>query len=114
MVRQAIRTDGIGRFLFAGPWKLVADNCPNRIVYMAGQTNLHGSSSSIQPTFTSGAEIRGRNNRSLKWSGVPLHFYLRRVGAELRAKYVAFDDYWTSIDLPSALHPRTILALERT
>jgi DMSO/TMAO reductase YedYZ molybdopterin-dependent catalytic subunit len=39
----------------------------------------------------------------------------RRVGADLRAKYVAFrcfDDYWTSIDMPSALHPQTILTLD--
>ena len=50
-----------------------------------------------------------------QWSGVPLHFFLRRVGADLRAKYVAFrcfDDYWTSIDMPSALHPQTILTLD--
>jgi DMSO/TMAO reductase YedYZ molybdopterin-dependent catalytic subunit len=50
-----------------------------------------------------------------QWSGVPLHSFLRRVGADLRAKYVAFrcfDDYWTSIDMPSALHPQTILTLD--
>jgi DMSO/TMAO reductase YedYZ molybdopterin-dependent catalytic subunit len=50
-----------------------------------------------------------------QWSGVPLQFFLRRVGADLRAKYVAFrcfDDYWTSIDMPSALHPQTILTLD--
>jgi DMSO/TMAO reductase YedYZ molybdopterin-dependent catalytic subunit len=50
-----------------------------------------------------------------QWSGVPLNLFLRRVGADLRAKYVAFrcfDDYWTSIDMPSALHPQTILTLD--
>jgi DMSO/TMAO reductase YedYZ molybdopterin-dependent catalytic subunit len=50
-----------------------------------------------------------------QWSGVPLRFFLRRVGADLRAKYVAFrcfDGYWTSIDMPSALHPQTILTLD--
>jgi len=50
-----------------------------------------------------------------QWSGVPLHSFLRRVGADMRAKYVAFrcfDDYWTSIDMPSALHPQTILTLD--
>ena len=49
-----------------------------------------------------------------QWSGVPLHLFLRRVGADLRARYVAFtcfDDYSTSIDMASALHPQTILAL---
>jgi len=50
-----------------------------------------------------------------QWSGVPLHVFLRRVGADLRAKYVnfrCFDDYWSSIDMPSALHPQTILTLD--
>jgi DMSO/TMAO reductase YedYZ molybdopterin-dependent catalytic subunit len=50
-----------------------------------------------------------------QWSGVPLHRFLRRVGADLRAKYVefrCFDDYWTSIDMASALHPQTILTLD--
>ena len=50
-----------------------------------------------------------------QWSGVPLHVFLRRIGADLNARYVAFkcfDDYSTFIDMPSALHPQTILALD--
>ena len=50
-----------------------------------------------------------------QWSGVPLHVFLKRVGADLRARYVAFtcfDGYSTSIDMASALHPQTILALD--
>jgi len=50
-----------------------------------------------------------------QWNGVPLHLFLRRVGADLRARYVAFtcfDGYSTSIDMASALHPQTILALD--
>ena len=50
-----------------------------------------------------------------QWAGVPLHVFLSRVGADLRARYVAFtcfDGYSTSIDMPSALHPQTILALD--
>ncbi len=50
-----------------------------------------------------------------QWRGVPFAWFLKRVGADLRAKYVAFDcydDYSTSIDMASALHPQTILALE--
>jgi DMSO/TMAO reductase YedYZ molybdopterin-dependent catalytic subunit len=46
---------------------------------------------------------------------VPLHVFLRRVGADLRARYVAFtcfDGYSTSIDMASALHPQTTLALD--
>jgi DMSO/TMAO reductase YedYZ molybdopterin-dependent catalytic subunit len=49
------------------------------------------------------------------WTGVPLRVFLERVGADLRAKYVAFktaDDYPSSIDMASALHPQTLLALQ--
>jgi DMSO/TMAO reductase YedYZ molybdopterin-dependent catalytic subunit len=49
-----------------------------------------------------------------KWSGVRLSDFLQRVGADLTAKYVGFkcaDDYSGSIDMASALHPQTILAL---
>jgi DMSO/TMAO reductase YedYZ molybdopterin-dependent catalytic subunit len=49
-----------------------------------------------------------------KWSGVRLGDFLQRVGADLSAKYVGFkcgDDYYGSIDMASALHPQTILAL---
>ena len=47
-----------------------------------------------------------------KWSGVRFSDFLRRVGADLTAKYVGFkcaDDYSTSIDMPTALHPQTLL-----
>ncbi len=49
-----------------------------------------------------------------KWGGVSFASFLRRVGADLSAKYVGFkcaDDYYTSIDMPTALHPQTTLAL---
>lgn len=48
-----------------------------------------------------------------QWSGVPMRAFLERVGADLRAKYVAFrcaDDYTSSIDMATALHPQTLLA----
>jgi DMSO/TMAO reductase YedYZ molybdopterin-dependent catalytic subunit len=48
-----------------------------------------------------------------QWAGVPLASFLASVGADLSTKYVAFrcaDDYWTSIDMASALHPQTLLA----
>jgi len=48
-----------------------------------------------------------------QWSGVNLRTFLERVGADLKAKYVAFkcaDDYSGSIDMATALHPQTILA----
>ncbi len=50
-----------------------------------------------------------------QWSGVPLKIFLQHVGADLRARYVGFecfDDYSSSIDMASALHPQTILALD--
>jgi DMSO/TMAO reductase YedYZ molybdopterin-dependent catalytic subunit len=49
------------------------------------------------------------------WSGVRLRSFLEHIGADLRAKYVAFktaDDYPSSIDMASALHPQTILAVQ--
>lgn len=48
-----------------------------------------------------------------QWSGPNFRQFLERVGADLTAKYVAFrcaDGYTGSIDMPSALHPQTILA----
>ena len=49
-----------------------------------------------------------------KWSGVRFSDFLQRVGADTTAKYVGFkcaDDYYTSIDMPTALHPQTQLTL---
>ncbi|BEP54726.1 MULTISPECIES: molybdopterin-dependent oxidoreductase [Variovorax] len=49
-----------------------------------------------------------------KWGGVRFADFLRHVGADLSAKYVGFqcvDDYHTSIDMPTALHPQTLLTL---
>ena len=40
--------------------------------------------------------------------------FLQRIGADTTAKYVGFkcaDDYYTSIDMATALHPQTLLAL---
>jgi DMSO/TMAO reductase YedYZ molybdopterin-dependent catalytic subunit len=48
-----------------------------------------------------------------QWGGVPLGEFLRRVGADTRCRYVSFrcaDQYYSSIDMASALHPQTILA----
>ena len=45
-----------------------------------------------------------------KWTGAPLRDFLKRIGADLTAKYVHFacaEGYWVSIDMPSALHPQT-------
>ena len=45
-----------------------------------------------------------------KWTGTPLGAFLRRVGADLTAKYVHFvcaEGYSVSIDMPTALHAQT-------
>jgi DMSO/TMAO reductase YedYZ molybdopterin-dependent catalytic subunit len=45
-----------------------------------------------------------------KWTGVRLGEFLRRIGADLTAKYVHFacaEGYSVSIDMPTALHPQT-------
>jgi DMSO/TMAO reductase YedYZ molybdopterin-dependent catalytic subunit len=50
-----------------------------------------------------------------KWSGAPLGAFLQRIGADLTAKYVGFecaDGYYGSIDMPTALHPQTIMAFK--
>jgi len=48
-----------------------------------------------------------------KWGGTRFSEFLQRIGADTSAKYVGFlcaDDYYTSIDMPTALHPQTLLA----
>ncbi len=50
-----------------------------------------------------------------EWSGVRFATFLERIGADKRARYVGFkcaDGYYTSIDMATALHPQTILALD--
>jgi len=49
-----------------------------------------------------------------QWSGVPLHEFLRRVGADTRAPFIAFrcaDGYSSSLDMATALHPQTQITL---
>jgi DMSO/TMAO reductase YedYZ molybdopterin-dependent catalytic subunit len=49
-----------------------------------------------------------------KWGGVPFATFLKRIGADLTARYVGFkcaDDYYQSIDMPTALHSQTLLTL---
>lgn len=50
-----------------------------------------------------------------KWSGVRFSEFLQRIGADLTARYVGFkcaDNYYTSIDMPTALHPQTQLSFK--
>ena len=49
------------------------------------------------------------------WQGVRLSDFLKRIGADLSAKYVWFqcaEGYSNTIDMPTALHPQTQLTLK--
>ena len=49
------------------------------------------------------------------WSGTPLRDFLKLVGADTKAKYVWFrcaEDYTTSVDMQTALHPQTQMAFK--
>ena len=49
-----------------------------------------------------------------KWGGVTFSEFLQRIGADITCKYVGFkcaDGYYTSIDMPTALHSQTLLTL---
>ena len=49
------------------------------------------------------------------WTGVRFSDFLQRVGADTTAKYVGFqclDDYSSSIDMATALHPQTQLTFK--
>ncbi len=48
-----------------------------------------------------------------KWSGTPLREFLTRIGADTTAKYVGFecaDGYYEGLDMPTAMHPQTMMA----
>lgn len=48
-----------------------------------------------------------------QWSGVKLGEFLKRIGADTKAKYISFkcaDGYTETLDMATALHPQTILA----
>ena len=48
------------------------------------------------------------------WQGVPFSEFLKRIGADTRAKYVWFkcaEGYTNTLDMPTLLHPQTQLTL---
>ena len=48
------------------------------------------------------------------WTGIRFSDFLERIGADMRAPYIAFrcaDGYSTSIDMATALHPQTQITL---
>ena len=49
-----------------------------------------------------------------RWGGVRFSSFLKHAGADITAGYVSLhcaDNYWTSIDIPTALHAQTLLTL---
>src|SRR6201996_3083625 len=49
------------------------------------------------------------------WSGTPLRDFLKLIGADTTAKWVWFrcaEGYTSPIDMPTALHPQTIMAFK--
>jgi DMSO/TMAO reductase YedYZ molybdopterin-dependent catalytic subunit len=49
------------------------------------------------------------------WTGTRLSGFLKRVGADLTAKYVYFickEGYSNTIDMPTALHPQTLMVFK--
>ncbi len=50
-----------------------------------------------------------------KWTGTPLREFLKRIGADTTAKYVGFecaDGYYEGLDMPTAMHPQTLMAFK--
>jgi DMSO/TMAO reductase YedYZ molybdopterin-dependent catalytic subunit len=50
-----------------------------------------------------------------EWGGVPFRTFLEWIGADTTARYVGFkcaDRYYSSLDMATALHPQTLLALD--
>ncbi len=48
-----------------------------------------------------------------EWGGPTLGSFLRRIGADLTASYVGYecaDGYYGGMDMPTALHPQTLIA----
>ena len=58
---------------------------------------------------------RLRLRRTFEWQGVRLSEFLKRIGADTRARYVWFqcaEGYSNTIDMPTALHPQTQLTFK--
>jgi DMSO/TMAO reductase YedYZ molybdopterin-dependent catalytic subunit len=50
-----------------------------------------------------------------QWSGIPFKHFLNAVNADTKARYVSYqcaDGYFGGLDMESALHPQTIMALD--
>ena len=90
-------------------WKLevagrVADKTPWTVARMA---QLPQTDMIIRHVCVEGWDYIGQ------WEGPRLSTFLKAIGADTSAKYVGFkcaDNYHSSIDMPTAMHPQTLLA----
>lgn len=90
-------------------WKLeLAGLINNKLPWTAGQIyELPETEVIIRHICVEGWDYIGQ------WSGVSMSEFLKRIGADTKAKYVSFkcaDGYSETLDMPTALHPQTILA----
>ncbi|MGC7405770.1 molybdopterin-dependent oxidoreductase [Pandoraea pneumonica] len=87
---------------------LIADKAPWRLDTLTTFAQARAAEQITRHVCVEGWSAIGR------WGGVTFADFLKRVGADTTARYVGFkcaDDYYTSIDMPTALHPQTLLAL---
>ncbi|VVE43975.1 molybdopterin-dependent oxidoreductase [Pandoraea fibrosis] len=87
---------------------LIADKAPWRLDALRDFASPRAAEQITRHVCVEGWSAIGR------WGGVTFSDFLRRIGADTTARYVGFkcaDDYYTSIDMPTALHPQTLLAL---
>ena len=87
---------------------LIADKAPWRLDALRGFASARAAEQITRHVCVEGWSAIGR------WGGVTFADFLGRIGADTTARYVGFkcaDDYYTSIDMPTALHPQTLLAL---
>ncbi len=90
-------------------WKLevsgkVADKTPWTVARMA---TLPQTDMIVRHVCVEGWDYIG------EWAGVRLGTFLKAIGADTRARYIGFkcaDNYHESIDMPTAMHPQTLLA----
>lgn len=87
---------------------LIADKAPWRLDTLTTFAQARAAEQITRHVCVEGWSAIGR------WGGVTFADFLKRIGADTTARYVGFkcaDDYYTSIDMPTALHPQTLLAL---
>ena len=99
------------RTVDAAAWKLELGGLDRGQTAVVAGGTAHDAAA--QPDHAADLRRGLERDRAVEWRAAG--DFLRRIGADLRARYVGFkcfDDYPCSIDMESALHPQTILALD--